>query len=256
MTRAFSLAVLASGIGLAGPAAAAPKKLRLAVLALKAEGVEPTLADTVDETLTADLGRPGKYEVIGRSEIEAMAGFQSERMKLGCTGDTACLAEIGGALGVDRLVFGSLGRAGKLYVLNTKLLEIRQARVIARDTETVGSADGLIPAVARSAQILLGETPAPLAATIETGSGGLRHTAWPWVTLAAGLAAAGVGTYFGLQSNNEYAVNQDATQTANARNQAASAGKTDEIVADSLFGAALVLGLVGIGFFVFGGGGG
>ncbi len=120
-----------------GPPALGAKKLRLAVLAIKAEGVDPSLASVVDETLTADLAQPGKYEVIGRSEIEAMSGFQSERMKLGCTGDNACLAEIGGALGVDRLVFGALGKVGTKFVLNTKLLEIHGAHVIARDTEVV-----------------------------------------------------------------------------------------------------------------------
>src|SRR5579863_6411872 len=134
-----------------GPSALGAKKTRLAVLAIKAEGVEATLASIVDETLTADLAKSGKYEVIGRSEIEAMAGFQTERMKLGCTGDDSCLAEIGGALGVDRLVFGSLGKAGGTFVLNTKLLEIHGARIIARDTEVVTNPDVLIAAVARAA---------------------------------------------------------------------------------------------------------
>jgi TolB-like protein len=260
MKRLWVLAPLAlAGTLLAARASdSAEKKLRLAVLALKAEGVEPTLAETVDETLTADLGRAGKYEVIGRSEIEAMAGFQSERLKLGCTGDTACLAEIGGALGVDRLVFGSLGRAGSLYVLNTKLLEISKAKVIARDTETVSSADGLIAAASRSAQILLGDLPVPLAATAEvttSSGGGLRHTAWPWVTLVLGAAAAGVGGYFEFDANNQYNINQNIANSTDQRNGAASTGKTDVILADSLFGAGLVLGLVGIGMFVFGGGG-
>ncbi|HUB07622.1 MAG TPA: hypothetical protein VMB50_11500 [Myxococcales bacterium] len=241
------------------PARAAEKRLRLAVLALKAEGVENSVAETVADTLTADLGRGGRYDVIGRSEIEAMAGFQSQRMKLGCSGDTACLAEIGGALGVDRLVFGSLGRVGGLYVLNTRLLEISRVRVIARDTETVSSADGLIAAAQRASQVLLGELPAPLSATSTAEvptAGGLRHTAWPWAMLAAGAVAGGVGAYFGVATNDQHNVNQDVAQSTAARSAAATTGQTDQIAADSLFGAALVLGLVGVGMLVFGGGGG
>ncbi len=258
-TRASPIvgALLLAALGWA-PAAHALKKPRLAVLAIKAEGVEPTIASTVDETLTADLAKSGKYEVIGRSEIEAMAGFQSEKLKLGCTGSDSCLAEIGGALGVDRLVFGSLGKAGSTYVLNTKLLEIHGAHVIARDTEVVTDVDALISAVARAAQILQGELPAPLGATTESEapSGGLRHSAWPWVTLGVAAAAVGVGSYFGVEANNESQINSNSSNSFAVRNAAASSGNTDQILADSLFGGAVVLGLVGIGMFIFGGGGG
>ncbi len=236
-------------LGLASLPAAAAKKQRLAVLALKAEGVEPQLASTIDETLTSDLGRAGKYEVIGRSEIEAMAGFQSERMKLGCTGDTGCLAEIGGALGVDRLVFGSLGKVGSLYVLNTKLIEIHNAKVIARDTETVNSADDLIAATGRAAQILLGELPAPLTATAEAHTGGgLRHSPWPWLLIGTAAAAGAVGGYFG------YAVSQDWTTFAGSgRTDTVSAanGNRDQLIEGVLYGVALAAGLTGVGMLVF-----
>ncbi len=253
MTRAWLVAALAATLGAAQPAAAASKRLRLAVLALKPEGVESTVAETVDETLTADLGRGGKYEVIGRSEIEAMAGFQSDRIKLGCAGDTACLAEIGGALGVDRLAFGSLGKVGDLYVLNTRLLEIGKARVIARDTETVKSADALIAAAERSAQILLGEMPAPLESTAEvhaTSAGGLRHTAWPWVTLGAVAVAGGIGAYLG------YANVQTHQQFLAAPSQAlANQGNQQQLAEGILYGAAGVALLVSVGMLIFGGGG-
>jgi TolB-like protein len=235
-----------------GPAALGAKKPRLAVLAIKAEGVEPSLASTVDETLTADLAKSGKYEVIGRSEIEAMAGFQSDQMKLGCTGDTACLAQIGDALGVDRLVFGSLGKAGSTYVLNTKLLEIHGAHVIARDTEIVSSPDALIAAVARAAQILLGDLPAPLEATIEGGSsGGLRHSPWPWVTLGVAAVAGGIGAYFAYEDTQTYS-----QFVANPSNTTlASQGNTQQLAAGILFGVAGAAVLTMAGMLIFGGGG-
>ena len=258
-TRWVTGALAATLCALGLSASAAPvnaKRPRLAVLAIKAEGVEPSIASTVDETLTADLAKSKKYEVIGRSEIEAIAGFQSDRMKLGC-GDNSCLAEIGDALEVDRLVFGSLGKAGNTFVLNTKLLEIDGAHVIARDTEVVGSADALLSAVARSAQILQGEMPAPLGATTEvaTSSGGLRHTAWPWVSLGAAVAAAGVGAYFGVEANSQYQINNNPANSNQARNSAASAGSTDQMWRiPSLARQSYSAGQSRM--FVFGGGGG
>jgi TolB-like protein len=238
-----------------GPSALGVKKPRLAVLAIKAEGVEATVASTVDETLTADLAKSSRYEVIGRSEIEAMAGFQSEQMKLGCTGDNACLAEIGGALGVDRLVFGSLGKVGNTYVLNTKLIEIRGAHVIARDTEVVNSPDALISAVERAAQILLGDLPAPLEATTESASsGGLRHSPWPWVTLGVAAVAGGIGGYFAYANNQNYTSYLGAT-TDTARAGYIATGNTDQLAEGILFGVAGAAVLTAAGMLIFGGGG-
>jgi TolB-like protein len=250
-TRTFPVgAVLVAALLGWGAKAQGAKKPRLAVLAIKAEGVESALASTVDETLTADLAKSGKYEVIGRSEIEAMAGFQSEQMKLGCTGDNACLAEIGGALGVDRLVFGSLGKAGNTYVLNTKLLEIHGAHVVARDTEAVHNADALISAVARAAQILLGEMPAPLGATTESGgSGSLRSSPWPWVTLAVAAAAGGAGGVFGYLDQQNYNSYQKAPSPG-----LVSTGNTYQITEGVLFGVGGVALLVAAGMLIFGGG--
>jgi TolB-like protein len=253
LSRAFAvnLALLAAASGW-GPSALAAKKTRLAVLAIKAEGVEPSLASTVDETLTADLAKSGKYEVIGRSEIEAMAGYQGERMKLGCTGDNGCLAEIGGALGVDRLVFGSLGKVGSTYVLTTKLLEIHGAHIIARDTEVVSSPDALIPAAARAAQILQGEMPAPLEATSDSGgpSGGLRHTAWPWVMLGIAVASGGAGGVFSYLDEQNYKSYQLAPSPG-----LASTGNTYQITQGVLYGVAGAAVLTMAGMLIFGGGG-
>ncbi|MHB1844264.1 MAG: hypothetical protein ACYCWW_05455, partial [Deltaproteobacteria bacterium] len=104
-------AALASGI-VGGQAAAEVRRPRKAVLALKPEGVDPSLASTVTDALTEDLGRRGHYEVLGRAELHAMAGGTAERQKLGCEGDASCLAELGGALGAQWLVAGSVGKLG------------------------------------------------------------------------------------------------------------------------------------------------
>jgi TolB-like protein len=238
------------------PPALAAKKPRLAVLALQAEGVEVTVTSTVDETLTADLAKSGQYEVIGRSEIAAMAGFESDKMKLGCTGDAACLAEIGGALGVEKLVFGSLGKVGSTYVLNTKLVDIHGAHVLARDTETVTNLDALIAAVARSAQILLGETPVPLEATAEVhqSGGGLRRSVWPWVTLGVAVVAGGFGGYFGAEDQSTYNSFKAATSYS-AATTLASQGNGQQLAADVLYGVAGAAVLTAAGMLIFGGGG-
>ena len=45
-----------------------------------------------------------------------------------CTSDTSCLVEIGGALGVDYLVSGSVGKLGDAFVIILKLMDVHEAK--------------------------------------------------------------------------------------------------------------------------------
>ena len=45
-----------------------------------------------------------------RKDIQDMLALESEKQLLGCSDDTNCLAEIGGALGVSYLVAGNIGK--------------------------------------------------------------------------------------------------------------------------------------------------
>ena len=57
-----------------------------------------------------------------------MLGFEQKKQLSGCT-DTSCMVAIGGALGVDKIVTGSVGKLGESHVLNLKLLDIRNAKI-------------------------------------------------------------------------------------------------------------------------------
>ena len=58
------------------------------------------------------------------------------------------MAEIGGALGVDRLVIGQIGKLGSSYIVTLKLMDIRDAKVEKRVSKTVlANEDKLIPLV-------------------------------------------------------------------------------------------------------------
>src|SRR5690606_27319445 len=102
--------------------------------------------------------------VVAGRDIQAMLGFEREKDVLGCT-DASCLAEIGGALGVDRILAGHIGMVGETYVVNIKLINIRQATTEARVYETVsGKQDLLINTIRTSVHRLLGPGSAAAAA--------------------------------------------------------------------------------------------
>src|SRR6185295_5852068 len=59
--------------------------------------------------------------VTGKNDIAALLGLERQKQLLGCSDEQAsCLAELAGALGVDGLLTGSLGKVGNGYVVEVK----------------------------------------------------------------------------------------------------------------------------------------
>ena len=128
----------------------------VAVLDISGTGVDPSLLPTLTEGLTVEIDNLGMYKVIGGRDVQAMLGFEKTKDMVGCT-DAACLAEIGGALGVDRIVASHIGKVGSTYVVNIKLINIRMADTEARVYQTVkGEVDALIKTITTSVNKLLG----------------------------------------------------------------------------------------------------
>jgi hypothetical protein len=148
---ALLLAVLTSST-----AFAATENNAVAVLDIQGTGVSADLLPTLTEVLTVEIAELGYYKVIAGRDIQSMLGFEKQKDVMGCT-DASCLAEIGGALGVDRIVASHIGMVGSTYVVNIKLINIRMADTEARVYETVrGEVDALIATIKKSVQKLLG----------------------------------------------------------------------------------------------------
>ncbi len=191
----------------------------VAVLDIQGTGVEPNLLPTLTEVLTAELAARGTYKVIAGRDIQSMLGFEQQKDILGCT-DAACLAEIGGALGVERIVASHIGRVGSTYVVNIKLINIRMATTEARVYETVrGEVDTLIDTVRKSVAKLLGSSAAGTATTE------------PATTNAAPVAAAAEATVA-------------APKAADDDNSGAAAAQAPITVADSASGQGGGIGKV------------
>jgi len=140
------LVLVLSILTLATAAGAAKKKV--AVPKMKASGADiASMASPLTEILTTELESLVDIEVIGSSDISAMLGFEKEKELLGCEDDITCIAEIGGALGVDLLLVSEIGRVGGTYVLTLKLIDTQTGAVLKRGYKSVPNADALIGAV-------------------------------------------------------------------------------------------------------------
>src|SRR5512138_60176 len=126
--------------------AASPKLAVMPVVA--GEGVAATTAAAVTESLAAEVRRRSGAEVITRREIEAVLSLEAQKQMLGCQTD-ACIAELGGALGVERLVAGDLARLGESWLVHLKIVETGKMKVAAQSDRRIrgGTIDDVLDAL-------------------------------------------------------------------------------------------------------------
>ncbi len=128
------------------PAAA---KTTVAVFPLKAEvGVDEKLSAVLGDYLLEQLRDSGAFgRVVGSSEIETLIGFERQKQLMSCDSQS-CMAELAGALGVDFILTGSLGKIGSTYLFNVKLLNARTGAAAASLGQRLnGRDDALVDSV-------------------------------------------------------------------------------------------------------------
>ncbi len=239
-----------------GPSVAHAKP-GVAVLNLQGPESLSGLLPVLTEILTAELDALGRFRVVAGSDVRTMLGFEKDKDLVGCD-DASCLAEIGGALGVDRIVAGQIGKVGATYVVNIKLINIRKAETEMRIYETVrGEEDALIAMIKRSVGKLFATAttqpdtktaataaPQPSASvTVETETGPpLQIGVASWGLWAAGAGSVAAGIVFGLGAKKDEACANDSN--CNGGQLSAASSKRKAVFANIGYGVgALALGV-------------
>src|SRR5258706_9658461 len=82
------------------------------VVVLNVATSEPSMAQlgvTVSEMILTEMGRSGRVEAIGQSDIAAVLGLEKQKELLGCgEASSSCLAQFSAALGAPVITSGSL----------------------------------------------------------------------------------------------------------------------------------------------------
>ncbi len=98
------------------------------------------------------------HRTISSADLDAMLSLEKQKDLLGCEENTSCLAEIGGALGVELMVAGTIGRLGGSYTLTLTLIDTRRAEVRQRFQGEAGSTDVLANTARRGVGVLFEKT--------------------------------------------------------------------------------------------------
>jgi hypothetical protein len=111
------------------PAGEAPCKI--VVLNLRGKGLPESAKDlpaVLSETVANEVSAASKCQVVSQSDITQMLDFEADKASCDDSGES-CLREIGGALGADRIVGGTLGMIGNDFVFNARLINVKQGIV-------------------------------------------------------------------------------------------------------------------------------
>lgn len=200
---------------------------------------EQNIPVLVTDALSLDVERLSRCQVISQSDIQAMAAFQVMREQCADDATNSCMAEIGSALGVERIVTGSIGRLGDDYVLQARLVDINTAVVEQRAEQIVrGGPSQLRAATTTLARVLLQvEAQAPGSAA------GLPAGVFSWSTAGVGAVAAAVGG--GLLFDAERKLGTTTTRDKDGALSQGIAGVAIAGVGVVVAGAGVVVALMG-----------
>ncbi|HEX9402451.1 MAG TPA: PEGA domain-containing protein [Anaeromyxobacter sp.] len=160
--------------------ASAQAKPKVAVLDFAANGASKELASAAGGVAANELDRMGTFQTVTADAIRNMLAFEKQRQMLGCA-DAGCMAEIGGALGVDWLVSGKVTKlaasAGvpETFSLDLTLTNVRKAQREGSIIETARTETELVTKTGKAAQklvarILAGRTGRLVISAAEAGA--------------------------------------------------------------------------------------
>lgn len=141
------------------------------MFSLTVTGLDEKLEQTLIDALATAVDSFEAYEVITKSDLTTMLGFDRQQALLGCEDDVACMAELGMAAGVDRIVGGSVSQIEGALVVSLQLINASYATIENRVTlKWPGAAAELSEVVGAAAELLVLMPKDRRPATVELGA--------------------------------------------------------------------------------------
>ena len=148
MLSTLALLALAAGAGPTPPPAPRAEKPKLIVLDLApGGGVDPSIASALTEAVTQEVADRAFFQVLSSKEVQTMLGFERQKQMAGCSEETNCLTELGGALGARFVMAGTVTKLGDAYQLSLQTLDSRRAQPVGRATRLANDIRALRQAV-------------------------------------------------------------------------------------------------------------
>jgi len=114
-------------------------------------------ASILSDKLRGELLKTGRFQVMERAQMDAILteqGFQ----RTGVCADDACLVEMGQLIGVQKMIAGSIGKLGSMYLVSIRMIDMAKGKIDKNvDREIEGGIEDVlksgIPHVARAISV-------------------------------------------------------------------------------------------------------
>jgi len=166
---------------------------KVAILDVKAGGIEANKVQGLASLVASEVAGRADTLVTTGEDIRALIGFERQRTALGCE-EASCLAEIGGALGVDFIITTEVSKIGDEWVLALSMVDIKKAQATNRTAARVRRAELLVDHTISGVKELFFEL------NVDTNKSTGRYiqktetNVWGWSLLTTGVVVAGTGT--------------------------------------------------------------
>ena len=119
------------------------------------EGVTKELSSTLTDYFRSKLFQLEKYLLVTRNDMSLILKEQNFQLS-GCTSEE-CVVQAGKILGVEKIITGSLGMVGDLYVVNIKMIRVSSGIVEIVDSVQVKGQEMILKALDLLAREMSGE---------------------------------------------------------------------------------------------------
>ena len=117
----------------------------IGILPLKTVGIEDNIIEAVHQLIGSELSTYG-YTVLLPDEIEENLGREIE-----CY-NKSCAAAIGNQMGLEKVMFGSVTKIGKKYIVSSVVIESQSGNIVFSDKVTSQTAEDLDVCISRLAK--------------------------------------------------------------------------------------------------------
>ncbi len=104
------------------------KRASVAILELEPKGVPEVEVSALSDRLRSELLNTGSFDVMERGKMQEILREQGFQQSGACNTD-ACAVEVGQLIGVEKMIAGSLGKVGRTYTVNLRLISVKTGRI-------------------------------------------------------------------------------------------------------------------------------
>lgn len=134
------------------------KKTTVALLDLEiGEGVAAGSGAVLSNLIRTEFVKSDQYDILDRGNMDAILKEQDFVLSDACSGKE-CAVQVGQLLGVEKMIFGSVGSLGKKLLINLQMVDVSSGRIEKIEGDAhVGAIEDLDAVIVRIARKLIGE---------------------------------------------------------------------------------------------------